>query len=354
MKIVSQTGWITTRGSGVVVGHGDHVMTNAHVIGGAIGDIEVSLQAERGPWVVTHGQVVFSSEDIDLALIRVDKPVGEPIEVSRSLPALGDTLIVGGFPEIGGETLTATRGTVAGFEYEGAVIKFDGQIGQGSSGGAAINDEGKLVGIATWTSGEASGGSLGLLLAIPIVGHDLAKMLLEDSHARSGGTGSRYALDIVGIPAVAEVSDGWDMGVTFGYFDARAPGTVTGGLNDDHHVVGIFVPGVAPTGSPGDILDRIVAESEGAFEIVPNSQIKVPNGYSECVLLYNERQFEMSNLEARGSVIGTGWLSVAGLYTRFCVGQTETESIIGYVESPSREISNDDGRWLSSMIILSD
>ena len=129
VKIISNTRRGNSQGSGVVVGRGDHVITNAHVIDSAIGNIRVSFHPEGGPPVATNGQVVFSGEDIDLALIKLDSPLGEPIEVSRSLPSLGETLILGGFPEIGGETLTATKGTVAGFDYDGAVIKFDGAIG---------------------------------------------------------------------------------------------------------------------------------------------------------------------------------------------------------------------------------
>ena len=354
VKIISNSRQGTSQGSGVVIGHGGHVITNAHVIDGAIGNIRVSFHPESGPPVASNGRVVFISENIDLALIKVESPLGEPIEVSRSLPSLGDTLILGGFPEIGGETLTATKGTVAGFDFDGAVIKFDGQIGHGSSGGAAVNEEGKLVGIATASSGEPSGGNLGLLLSITVVGHTLVRALLEDSQADTQGNGSRYLLQIVGIPAVATVPDGWDIVANFGYFDMRAPGTASDVLNKDYHVVGIFTRDLATDESPEDILDRIVAESEGGFEIVPASQIKPPDGFSRCVLLYSDKRFEMSSFKARGSVIGNGWVSVAGLYTRFCVGRTATKTVIGYVESPSRESSKEDGQWLSSsMTILS-
>ena len=354
VKIIASTGRGTSQGSGVVIGRGDHVITNAHVIDGAVGKIKVSFHPEGSPPVATNGQVVFSNENIDLALIKVENPLGEPIEVSRNLPALGDTLVLGGFPGIGGETLTATKGTVAGFDFNGAVIKFDGKIGRGSSGGAAVNEEGKLVGIVTASSGEPSGGNLGLLLSIPVVGHTLVRALLEDSQPDIKGNGSRYLLQIVGIPAVATVPDGWDIVVNFGYFDIRAPGTATDVLNKDYHVVGIFTRDLVPDESLEDILDRIVAESQGGFEIVPDSLIRPPDGFSQCALLYNDKRFEMSSFEARGSVIGSGWVSVAGLHTRFCVGHTATKTVIGYVESPSRESSKEDGQWLSSsMTILS-
>jgi len=187
-----------------------------------------------------------------------------------------------------------------------------------------------------------------------VVGHTLVRALLEDSRDEAERDGSRYLLQIVGIPAVATVPDGWNIVVNFGYFDMRAPGTASDALTKDYHVVGIFARDLAPDESPEDILDRIVAESEGGFEIVPDSQIKPPDGFSQCALLYNDKRFEMSSFEARGSVIGNGWVSVAGLHTRFCVGRIATKTVIGYVESPSRESSTEDRQWLSSsMTILS-
>ena len=352
VKITSRTSQGASQGSGVMVGRGDHVITNAHVIDGAIGTIEVSFHPESGPPVVTKGQVLFIDEHVDLALIKVENPVGKPIEVSRGLPALGDTLVLGGFPKIGGETLTATRGTVAGFDSNGAVIKFDGQLGHGNSGGPAVNTEGKMVGIATMTSSEPSGGKLGLLLSITALGHRVVRALLEDSQLETQGSDFRYLLEVVGIPADATVPEGWDIVVNFGYFDMRAPGTATDVLDKDYRVVGIFTRDLVAGESAEEILDRIVAESEGGFDIVPDSQIDPPDGFSGCVLLYSDSRFEMSNFGARGSVIGNGWVSVAGLHTRFCVGQTATKTVIGYVESPNRESSKEDGQLLSSSITI--
>ena len=355
VKIISSTSRGTAQGSGVIVGHGNHVITNAHVIDGAIGTIQVSFYPESGPPAVTNAQVVFIGENVDLALVKMEGPLGEPIEVARGLPDLGDTLILGGFPEIGGETLTITTGTAAGFDANGTVIKFDGQIGSGSSGGPAVDTEGRMVGIATRSSSEPSGGKLGLLLSITAVGHRVVRALLDDSQPETPGSGSRYLLRVVGIPADATVPEGWDIMVNFGYFDMRAPGTATDVLDKDYRVVGIFTRDLVAGESAEEILDRIVAESEGGFDIVPDSQINPPEGFSGCVLLYSDRRFEISNFEARGSVIGNGWVSVAGLHTRFCVGQTATKTVIGYVESPNRESSKEDGQLLSSSItILSD
>ena len=352
MKIVLRTFRGTSQGSGVIVGNGQYVITNAHVIAGAVGNIEVSLHPESGPSLVTDGQAVFISQDIDLALIRIEDPIGTPIELARTLPKLGDDLILGGFPGIGGDTFTATKGTVAGFKFDGTAIKFDGQLGSGSSGGAAVNQQGKMVGLATSSSGEASAGSLGLLLSAPVVSAVLARKVLEDSQAAGNGSESFYPLSIIGLPADATVPDGWDFWVTFGYFDMRASGTATDVVNSDYQVVGIFMATPGPDESSEDLLARLITESEGGYEIVPNSQIEPPEGFSKCVLVFNDELYEISNFEARGTVIGTSWVSAAGLYTRFCVSQTAERTIIGFVESPSREVSTGDRRRLSPPVIV--
>ena len=100
------------------------------------------------------------------------------------------------------------------------------------------------------------------------------------------------------------------------------------------------------------ILERIVAESDGGFKRVPDSKIKPPDGFSECALLHNKDRFEMNTLEARGSVIGNGWISVAGLYTRFCVGETGSNAVIVYVESPGPESSETDAELFSSTLTI--
>ena len=58
-------------------------------------------------------------------------------------------------------TIHATRGIVAGFEHGsvGNLIKTDASITQGNSGGAAVDADGKLVGIPTSTVENGSGQS---------------------------------------------------------------------------------------------------------------------------------------------------------------------------------------------------
>jgi S1-C subfamily serine protease len=68
--------------------------------------------------------------------------------------AIGDDLIILGYPGIGGATITLTSGKVAGFTAQGglgdrAFIKTSATIAGGNSGGLAANTAGELVGIPT-------------------------------------------------------------------------------------------------------------------------------------------------------------------------------------------------------------
>ena len=68
-------------GSGVIVGDGHFVVTNAHVVYDALGDVEVAHHQEVGPRVVTDGSIIYIDEYVDLALIHVADSLGPPVTV---------------------------------------------------------------------------------------------------------------------------------------------------------------------------------------------------------------------------------------------------------------------------------
>jgi len=174
-------------GTGTVLSADGYVLTNWHIVadtgtgllypgvGGeglvAIGVVE---QVQRAPVLRYLARV---EEILDLALLRVvSLAEGSPLPPAFALtPArlgdsdsvqLGDEIAVIGFPEIGGESVTYTRGTVSGFESadDGTVvwIKTDAEVNRGNSGGMAIDGEGRLVGVPTRIRvdmGDATGGA---------------------------------------------------------------------------------------------------------------------------------------------------------------------------------------------------
>jgi hypothetical protein len=103
---------------------------------------------------------------LDIAVIQIKTDLNNsPVDdTSLNLPfiplgnadnlRLGDPLTILGYPGIGGQTITLTRGEVSGFTAEAgrgarAFIKTSATIAGGNSGGLAADPEGYLIGIPT-------------------------------------------------------------------------------------------------------------------------------------------------------------------------------------------------------------
>lgn len=100
------------------------------------------------------------NKEYDLALLRVESDAaGNPVPKSFTFPSIEmadslrisllEDLFIIGFPERGGSTVTINRGVVEGKDLLANWIKTDARVIHGNSGGAAVNSEGKLVGIPT-------------------------------------------------------------------------------------------------------------------------------------------------------------------------------------------------------------
>jgi S1-C subfamily serine protease len=156
------------RGSAVVVRSDGIVVTNNHVI---TNDRTSRLYDEIIFGISRDGDPASSAtryrlkpliinKEYDLALLRIASDfAGNPIPKSFIFPSieLGDShkikvledLFIIGFPEKGGLTVTVNPGVVEGKDILGNWIKTDARVIHGNSGGAAVNSEGKLVGIPT-------------------------------------------------------------------------------------------------------------------------------------------------------------------------------------------------------------
>ena len=155
-------------GSGTIVDPAGIVLTNCHVANPrAMGmpspranrlAIAVTGRSDEPPAITYLADIVVQSPELDLAVLRIvsgldGKPVSNlnlpalPVGNSDSLE-LGDTLAIFGYPGIGGETVTFTSGSVAGFSKQPGVkvrrgwIKTDATIAGGNSGGTAVDGEG--------------------------------------------------------------------------------------------------------------------------------------------------------------------------------------------------------------------
>jgi len=156
------------RGSAVVVRSDGIVVTNNHVITNTrtsrpYDEIYLSLSSDGETVSQTSRyrvKTVLINKEYDLALLRVEADVnGKPVAPSFTFPSieLGDSrkiklledLFIIGFPEKGGATITVNRGVVEGKDILANWIKTDARVIHGNSGGAAVNSEGRLIGIPT-------------------------------------------------------------------------------------------------------------------------------------------------------------------------------------------------------------
>jgi S1-C subfamily serine protease len=161
-------------GSGTIVAADGSILTNRHVIhddrAGRLYDLFVIGRfraPETEPEYVCAGRPNRSKVDdeLDLALIKCDMDMdGQPwtphdwpkvkIDLHETV-VLGERLWVIGYPEVGRGAISASTGEVTGTERdprrpkETAVIRTTAAISPGSSGGAAIDEEGVLIGVPT-------------------------------------------------------------------------------------------------------------------------------------------------------------------------------------------------------------
>jgi len=159
-------------GSGVLISSDGLILTNSHVVTvddsydgtDEVAGYNVCLNASISevPDCSYKARLIAKDEKIDIALLKIEKVPGlSGLDVflyanfSASDPVVGDEVFAMWFPFIGGETVTVTKGVVSGRlnKYSHDWSKTDAVISFGSSGGAALNSKGELVGI---TSGAYS------------------------------------------------------------------------------------------------------------------------------------------------------------------------------------------------------
>jgi serine protease Do len=161
-------GW---SGSGAIVDTRGLVLTNYHVVNKERPwDILLVLateQVDAPPEPLYLGKTLIEAPEVDLAVILLfAENGGDELDPAMThLPAvelgdantleIGDELNIFGYPGIGQGTITYTQGRVSGFlsqegvDFKRAWIKTDATISGGNSGGAALDEAGRLVGVPT-------------------------------------------------------------------------------------------------------------------------------------------------------------------------------------------------------------
>ena len=150
-------------GSGVILTDSGYVLTNYHVAGNKYSSCYVTLEDGR----VFNGNVVWTDENIDLALVKIGAVGLEYIVIGDSDNiSLAEEVYAIGNP-IGIEfQRTITKGIISGINrtikvdeenYMEDLIQTDATINEGNSGGPLINSKGELIGINTAKISDAEG-----------------------------------------------------------------------------------------------------------------------------------------------------------------------------------------------------
>ncbi|MGH9568500.1 MAG: Do family serine endopeptidase, partial [Candidatus Angelobacter sp.] len=180
-------------GSGIVISPDGYIVTNNHVIEGAV-DIRVTLNDRR----VLPAKLIGADPLTDLAVIKVDgnNLVSVPWGDSGALKP-GQSVLAFGNPY--GFRFTVTRGIVSALNRAnpytddprkpGEFIQTDAAINPGNSGGPLVNAHGEVIGINTFLI-SPSGSFSGMGFAIPAsIAKPIVNTLLKNGkveHARIG------------------------------------------------------------------------------------------------------------------------------------------------------------------------
>ncbi|PFG33437.1 S1C family serine protease [Sanguibacter antarcticus] len=122
------------------------LITNKHVVEGNQ-DIQLSTYDGRDVDVTTSGTAALA----DLAVVRTAEDLDAYPELAEADPKPGDSVTVVGYPN--GGALKATNGTVLEYtsdplnENLGQVLLTDAPVEPGSSGSAALDPDGKVIGV---------------------------------------------------------------------------------------------------------------------------------------------------------------------------------------------------------------
>jgi len=172
VEIITEAGG----GSGCVISPDGWILTNYHVIRGNGGapaqrvSIGFTQDARLVPDTQFWADLVAFDVGRDLALLQIKTgfyqqviPPGYRFPFMKIASAAGlhiaDPLYFSGYPTIGGmgnrATITCTEGMVSGFQSRNGIsyIKSAAVISPGNSGGAALDGQGRLVGIPTMVVG---------------------------------------------------------------------------------------------------------------------------------------------------------------------------------------------------------
>jgi putative serine protease PepD len=264
-------------GSGEVINTDGDILTNNHVIAVAANGGSVQVQFSDG--TTDPATIVGRDPQTDLAVLKV--ATSQKLKAialgSSETVKVGQPVVVIGAPL--GLSGTVTSGIVSALDRTIQVpaendtsallvsaVQTDAAINPGNSGGAMVNCAGQLIGVPTAgatvpsSSGESSGGSIGLGFAIPV---DVAKSIADEIIATGRVTHAFFGVQTVPIPPEAAAQAGVPQGLFVTGVVSGGP-AATAGIRADDVIVSlngkpatsnVQVQELTLTKKPGDTVD---------------------------------------------------------------------------------------------------
>jgi len=232
-------------GSGEIIKSDGYILTNNHVIAAAASGGSVEVLFSDG---ATAAATITGRDPLtDLAVLKVQPPRGlkaialgssQSVQVGEQVIAVGAPLGLSGTVTSGIVSALDRTVQVPGENDSSALLvsalQTDAAINPGNSGGALVNCDGELVGVPTAgasvpsSSGEASGGNIGLGFAVPV---NVAKTISDEIIATGRATHAYFGLQTVPISAESAAQAGVPRGL---FVAGVAPGgpAATAGLRE--------------------------------------------------------------------------------------------------------------------------
>jgi serine protease Do len=190
------------QGSGFFISPDGYIVTNNHVVEGAI---KVEVLTDTGE--IFEAKVIGTDPGTDLALLKVDAARTFPtVSLGRAEAKVGDWVIALGNPFGLEGTVTAgivsAQGRDIGMGSYDNFIQIDAPVNRGNSGGPTFNQAGEVIGVNTAIF-SPTGGSVGIAFAIPArTVENVVAQLKDKGHVTRGWLGVQVQ------PVTPELADG--------------------------------------------------------------------------------------------------------------------------------------------------
>ena len=193
------------QGSGFFISSDGYIVTNNHVVEGAI-----KVEVIRDTGDILEAKVVGADPGTDLALLKVEGAELFPaVALGHAQAKVGDWVIALGNPF--GLEGTVTAGIVSalgrdiGMGSYDNFVQIDAPVNRGNSGGPTFNQAGEVIGVNTAIF-SPTGGSIGIAFAIPArMVENVVTQLKEKGHVTRGWLGVQVQ------PVTPELADGLNL-----------------------------------------------------------------------------------------------------------------------------------------------